>query len=51
MKLQFVKMSPDGNRVAIGLWDGTTYSNELRTGSNIWLVLDRLIRELRFELT
>ena len=33
-----VSISPDGHRVAIGLWNGTTYLNESKTGSNIWLV-------------
>ena len=33
-----VKISPEGHRIAIGLPDGTTYLNELKTGSNIWLV-------------
>ena len=33
-----VKMSPDGHKIAIGLWNGTTHLNELKTGSNIWLV-------------
>ena len=35
-----IKMSPDGQRLAVGLRDdGKTYINELETGSNIWLVL------------
>lgn len=46
-----LKVSPDGYRVAIGLKDGTTYLNELRTGLNIWLVSERLVRVSRFELT
>ena len=33
-----VNISRDGHRVAIGLGNGTTYLNELKTGSNIWLV-------------
>ena len=34
-----VKMSPDGQKLAVGLRDnGKTYLCELRTGSNIWLV-------------
>ena len=34
-----VKMSPDGQRLAVGLaYDGTTYINESKTGSNIWQV-------------
>ena len=32
-----VKMSPDGQRLAVG-GDGPTYLYELETGSNIWLV-------------
>ena len=39
-----VKMSPDGHRVAIGLKDGTIYLNDLKTGSNIWLVSDPLVQ-------
>ena len=35
-----VKISPDGHRAAIGLGDGTAYLNDLKTGSNIWLVPD-----------
>ena len=30
-----VKMSPDGQRLAVG-GEGNTYLNELQTGSNIW---------------
>ena len=33
-----VQISPDGKRVAVGLRNGTTYLNALKTGSNIWLV-------------
>ena len=42
-----VKMSPDGHRLAIGLVDGTTYLNDLKTGSNIWLVLARHVQSFR----
>ena len=41
-----VKISPDGHRVAIGLEGGTTYLNDLKTGSNIWLVPDPLVLSL-----
>ena len=41
-----VKISPDGHRVAIGLLDGTTYLNDLKTGSNTWLVPDALVLSL-----
>ena len=41
-----VKISPDGHRLAIGLDDGTTYLNDLKTGSNIWLVPDPLALSL-----
>ena len=44
-----VKISPDGHRVAVGLHDGTTYLNELNTGSKIWLVSNHL--NSRFRLT
>ena len=37
-----VMISPDGHRLAIGLRNGTTYLNDLTTGSNIWLVSDAL---------
>ena len=37
-----VKISPNGHRVAMGLKDGTTYLNDLKTGSKIWLVSDYL---------
>ena len=43
-----VKISPDGHRLAIGLRDGTTYLNDLKTGSNIWLVPDPPV--LSFEI-
>ena len=34
-----VKMSPDGQRLAVGLsGNGKTYLNESDTGSNVWLV-------------
>ena len=38
--LSCVSMSPDGNRVAIGFNDGTTYLNDLKSGAKIWLVSD-----------
>ena len=41
-----VKVSPDGHRLAIGLSNGTTYLNDLKTGSNIWLVSDPLVLSL-----
>ena len=41
-----VKISPDGHRLAIGLGEGTTYLNDLKTGSNIWLVLDSKSQDL-----
>ena len=44
-----VKISPDGYRVAMGLTDGTTYLNDLKTGSKIWLVSDYLIQVSRFD--
>ena len=46
-----IKLSPDGHRVAIGLWDGTTSLNDLKTGSKIWLVSARLIHVSTFGLT
>ena len=49
-KAYCVKMSPDGQRLAVGLSDdGKTYLYELQTGSNIWLVSEPLIS--RFGLT
>ena len=38
------KMSPDGQRLAIGLKDGKTYINETKTGMNIWSVLECVVR-------
>jgi WD40 repeat protein len=40
-----VNMSPDGQRVALGLeYDGSTYIKDVKTGSKIWLVSERLLR-------
>ena len=42
-----LKMSPDGQRVAVGLKDdGKTYLYELKTGSNVWLVLAPHVQDL-----
>ena len=38
-----VRMSPNGHSLAIGLYNGTTYLNDLKTGSNIWLVPEPLV--------
>ena len=46
-----VRISPDGHRVAIGLRNGITYLMDSKTGSNIWLVSDRLVHSLEFRLT
>ena len=42
-----IKMSPDGQRLAVGLSAaGKTYINEFETGSDVWLVSEPLV--LRF---
>ena len=44
--VQSVKMSPDGQKIAIGLEnEGKTFVNELRTGSSIWLVLEPQVQD------
>ena len=40
-----VKISPDGQRLAIGLDEGKTYINDLKTGSNISLASERLVQD------
>lgn len=42
-----VKMSPDGQRLAMGLaFDGKTYINEVKTGKNIWCVSRCVVEDL-----
>ena len=42
-----VKMAPDGQRIAVGVeYEGKTFINELRTGTNVWLVSERLVYDL-----